>query len=285
MKKTIIIIGLCCLVVIIAVGIYMALPSKTIDFRGTVTKIETVDNNTVFGIAMHNVTYTVTANEKTKVAYCHEDDPAIELSDIKVGDTIEGNYRKFSKDKLAKNITVWLGYENKLTLNRVIELSAKGNELTWSDFAQYESIETGSGLYILVYDIDEIFQLIIGGSGRTEEPPMYIRLVLKEDWDSYADVRTDDIHTFIEANGKKLIAGNMKTYYEMSDGTWQYDGHIYKYRLEITGRQPYAVKDSTYVYLSNIAEISFQKAMMASGLSSNTEDYFDIEEAVLVEMK
>ena len=284
MKKTIIIIGLCCLAVIIAIGIYMALPPKTIDFRGTATKIETVDNNTVFEIAMHDVIYTVTANEKTKVAYCHEDDPAIELSDIKVGDTIEGRYRKFSKDKLAKYITVWMGYENKLTLNRVIELSAKGNELTWSDFAQYESIETGSGLYILVYDIDDTFQLIIGG-GNTEEAPMYIRLVLKEDWDIYADVRTDDVHNFIETNGKKLIAGNMKTYYKMSDGTWQYDGHIYKYRLEITGRQPYAVKDSTYVYLSNIAEISFQKAMMASGLSSNTEDYFDIEEAVLVEIE
>ena len=108
MKKVITIIGVCLLAALIAVGIYMALPSKTIDFRGTVTKIETVGDNTVFEIAMHDVIYTVTANEKTKVAYCHEDDPAIELSDIKVGDTIEGNYRKFSKDNLAKNITVWM---------------------------------------------------------------------------------------------------------------------------------------------------------------------------------
>ena len=48
---------------------------------------------------------------------------------------------------------------------------------------------------------------------------------------------------------------------------------------------PNAVKDSTYVFLSNIEEITFQKAMMASGLSSNMEDYFAIEEAVLVELK
>jgi hypothetical protein len=108
MKKAFTIIGLCCLAAIIAVGIYMALPSKTNDFRGTVTKIETIDNNTIFEITMHDVTYTVTANAKTKVAYCHDDDPAIKLSDIKVGDTIEGNYRKFSKDNLAKNITVWI---------------------------------------------------------------------------------------------------------------------------------------------------------------------------------
>ena len=81
------------------------------------------------------------------------------------------------------------------------------------------------------------------------------------------------------------IEGNLKTYSEMSDGTWQFDGNTYKYRLEISGRMPNAVKDSTYIYLSNIENISFQKAMMASGLSSNMEDYFAIEEAVLVELK
>ncbi len=80
------------------------------------------------------------------------------------------------------------------------------------------------------------------------------------------------------------VEGNLKTYYEMSDGTWQFEGHTYKYRLVISGRQPLAVKDTTYVYLSNIEDISFQKAMMASGLSSNTNDYFAREEAVLVEI-
>ena len=42
----------------------------------------------------------------------------------------------------------------------------------------------------------------------------------------------------------------------MSDGTWQLNGISYKYRLEIIGRMPNAVKDSTYVYLSNIENIS-----------------------------
>ena len=55
-------------------------------------------------------------------------------------------------------------------------------------------------------------------------------------------------------------------------------------RLEITGRLPGATADSTYVYLSNIDEIPFQKATMASGLSSNTNDYFSPDEAVLVEL-
>lgn len=74
-------------------------------------------------------------------------------------------------------------------------------------------------------------------------------------------------------------------YYEMSDGTWQTDDHTYKYRLEISGRMNNAAKDSTFVYLSNLYNITFEQAYMAAGLSSNMDDYFDPEEAVLVAMK
>lgn len=76
----------------------------------------------------------------------------------------------------------------------------------------------------------------------------------------------------------------MVRYYELYDGTWKTDDHEYKYRLEITGRMGGAAKDSTVVYLSNIEDISFERAYMAAGLSSNMDDYFDPEEAVLVAM-
>lgn len=92
--------------------------------------------------------------------------------------------------------------------------------------------------------------------------------------------KTPSEHAF--ENGELCI---LAEHYEMSDGTWETDKHTYKYRLEITGRQPNAVKDSTYVYLSNIETITFRQAMMASGLSSNTSDYFDPEVATLVAMK
>ena len=82
----------------------------------------------------------------------------------------------------------------------------------------------------------------------------------------------------------KTITDVMLPYNEMSDGTFECNGYSYQYRLEITGRMPNAICDSTYVYLSNIGEISFEKAYMAGGLSSNSEDYFDPEEAVLVDM-
>ena len=81
----------------------------------------------------------------------------------------------------------------------------------------------------------------------------------------------------------KTIETSRITYYELSDGTWECEGHIYKYRLEITGRMQSAAADSTFVYLSNIENISFDRAWRAAGLSSNSHDYFSVEEAILVD--
>ncbi len=84
---------------------------------------------------------------------------------------------------------------------------------------------------------------------------------------------------------KSTVEGNMKTYHEMNDGTWTCDGYAYKYRLEISGRMPNASADSTFTYLSNIKEISFEQAYKAAGISSDLNDYFSPDEAVLVDMK
>lgn len=120
------------------------------------------------------------------------------------------------------------------------------------------------------------------GSGLEEDIPQKVFDVLIDTGNySVSDIGGADGP---QNTSVKTVEGNMKTYYEMSDGTWQCNSHTYKHRLVITGRQPSSLKDTTYVYLSNIEEISFQKAMMASGLSSNTEDYFNIEDAVLVEL-
>ena len=75
---------------------------------------------------------------------------------------------------------------------------------------------------------------------------------------------------------------NMVKHYKMSDGTWKTDTHTYKYRLEITGRMNSAEKDSTFVFLSNIEDITFDQAWKASGFSSNMADYFKEEDAKFV---
>ena len=96
---------------------------------------------------------------------------------------------------------------------------------------------------------------------------------------SFTEEATDPQSEVVE-----VITGNMRTYYKLRNDTWRTDGRNYRYRLEITGRLHNAAADSTFVYLSNLETISFEQAWKASGLSSNTEDYFKPEEAVLVEL-
>lgn len=77
----------------------------------------------------------------------------------------------------------------------------------------------------------------------------------------------------------------LRNYYEMSDGTWRTDEHTYQYRLVITGRLNNAVRDVAYTILSNTEDISFEQAWKASGLSSDLDDYFKVEDAVIVAIK
>ncbi|MBQ3004686.1 MAG: hypothetical protein IJD88_02025 [Clostridia bacterium] len=108
MKKILTIIGCLLIAVIIVVGIIISIPPKTLDFRGTVTEIKTADSKTIFHIEQSSdISYIVVADNKTKVRHCHKDDPKIVLEDIQVGHTIEGDYRKFTKNNEAKFITVW----------------------------------------------------------------------------------------------------------------------------------------------------------------------------------
>ena len=84
---------------------------------------------------------------------------------------------------------------------------------------------------------------------------------------------------------RATYAGNINTYCEMKDGTGSCNDRSYEYRLERRGRLPNAECDSVFVYLSNLPDISFEQAAKASGLSSDTADYFAAEDAVLVELR
>jgi beta-lactamase regulating signal transducer with metallopeptidase domain len=80
--------------------------------------------------------------------------------------------------------------------------------------------------------------------------------------------------------GMQAYNGNLKTYYKNPDGTWRLDGRDYQYRLVITGRMPNAMKDSTFVYLSNLDNITFEQACKDADLNG---DYFSLDDAILVE--
>lgn len=84
----------------------------------------------------------------------------------------------------------------------------------------------------------------------------------------------------------------MHTYYKLSDGTWGVDiednktGTVetlfYQYRIVLHDTMPNAEVASNYIILSNRNDITFREAFMASGLSSNMDDYFTKDEAVFV---
>lgn len=95
----------------------------------------------------------------------------------------------------------------KLSLNDIIMLSQKGYDLTWSDFDQFKYIETGSGLYIRVYEINEMYELWIGGAGPDSDP-MYIYLALADDLDTRIDIRDGGVTEFIGADHSEVLLTN-----------------------------------------------------------------------------
>ena len=77
-------------------------------------------------------------------------------------------------------------------------LSQKGDALSWSDFERYQGWDVGSGLYIMRYEIDELFDVLVGGV--PDETPWYIYLRVNNEADDRIDIRTEDVSTFVEAH-------------------------------------------------------------------------------------
>ena len=98
-----------------------------------------------------------------------------------------------------------------LTLDDVIQLSQKGKALTWDDFYEFKFRETGSGLYIRLYEIDETFSVWIGG-GSPVTTPMYIYLSAN-DLDTRIDIRDGGVEEFI---GKHTVIEETDTTYSSS---------------------------------------------------------------------
>lgn len=103
-----------------------------------------------------------------------------------------------------------------LTMEKLKALvSAKGKELTWSDFEPFEGKDVGSGLFIMYYEIDENYAVTVGGVPT--EKPWYIRLICNK-YDSVfsiTDNGADGFEEFIEGFSPFDLLGD---YYEGQDG-------------------------------------------------------------------
>ena len=102
-----------------------------------------------------------------------------------------------------------------LQLSDVTALSGKGEALSWADFEQYDCIETGSGLYIRLYPIDEMFTLSIGGAGPESEP-MYIYLSAKDGTDENIDIRTGDVEEYIRQHQDNPVVTDCSYSWQLS---------------------------------------------------------------------
>lgn len=105
-----------------------------------------------------------------------------------------------------------------LTMEKLKALvSAKGKELTWSDFEQFEGEDIGSGLYIMEYPIDSAFKLVVGGVPT--EKPWYIRLIYNVDESvfSITDNGADGFEEFVEKAGSYLTLTQLEKISEKND--------------------------------------------------------------------
>ena len=109
MKKTIktvlVIIGICCVTAVLLVGVFLSIPPRTLDFRGTVTEIVAGDTYT-FHITYGNCSsYLVIADSETKIYSESNKKELLSPRDIQIGDTIEGDFYRNSEE--AKFIRIW----------------------------------------------------------------------------------------------------------------------------------------------------------------------------------
>lgn len=120
-----------------------------------------------------------------------------------VGDIVEITYDGFILESDPAQFSNVLSIRvisqaEKLTLDDVVTLSQKGDALTWSDFERYQGRDIGSGLYIIRYEIDEVFDVLVGGV--PDETPWYIYLRVNNEADDRIDIRTEDVSIFVEAH-------------------------------------------------------------------------------------
>lgn len=180
---------------------------------------------------------------------------------------------KHTKKKLAVKDQKLIDELSEKSIEKIIgvNLSSSIPDAALEGKADYY-IKDSIQLLIDYDDYDKYFEIVDVSFGEAPD-------VVK----TYDATPEDKISEYIK-NGELCYSS---THYELSDGTWKLKElpYTYKYRLELTGRLHNAVKDSTYIILSNRNDISFEQAWKASGLSSNTEDYFDVKDAIIVGQK
>lgn len=179
-------------------------------------------------------------------------------------------------------------YNNKTQLHKcTVIFECVSRDISAAEFEIY--LKDSDGLKMMYYDgkITFVEQSSISNVGGADNPNSIITEGYPKDiflstlnhfQVLYEETPAEQVEEKI-TNGELVIK---KMHYYNTKKEWCADGYTYKYRLEITGRLNNAVKDSTFIVLSNKEDITFEQTWKASGLSSLSTDYFKPEEAVIV---
>lgn len=162
-----------------------------------------------------------------------------------------------------------------LTLDDVKSLAQKGDELTWEDFEEFSYTETGSGLYIRLYKIDEMFSLWIGGT-NPDEDAWYFHLHASDARDEQIDIRTSDVEAFINEHKNNPV---------VQDVSWGYyscpvdnTGDNFDKMIEISGISPdsyvSSVQSLVTVKITSVKELKSFISKMESTMNFN-QSYSD----------
>ncbi|MBQ3087112.1 MAG: hypothetical protein IJC45_07245 [Clostridia bacterium] len=167
--------------------------------------------------------------------------------------------------------------ENKLTLTDVIERSEKGSALSWEDFEDFDYVETGSGLYIRMYEIDDLFSLSIGG-GSLQDEPMYIYLSANDGMRTVIDIRESDVRTYITEHVGNPPAENVQTNGIYACRVGYTDGAFAKF-MQFSGIPKYiAVSSIRYLPVYRVDTLNELRDFM-----NGMQDVFDFTRATETE--
>lgn len=170
-----------------------------------------------------------------------EEGKGLEPFDLRLWDRVEIDFDGYIRETYPAQITasrVTRLPKEKLTLDRVKELAQKGETLDWVDFAPYESIETGSGLYILYFGLEEDYFVLVGGVPG--EKAWYVKLNRKGEDRDGLDLRTDGARIDSFLAGESTVSAGAADY----PAAIQVEGKVY---LLAEQPSPMEVDDSAVI--------------------------------------
>ena len=128
--------------------------------------------------------------------------PDTHLANWKAADFCEDNKLDVFDLCLMKRALIEQHQQRQITVDDIVSLSKKGDDLTVADFAPFKGEDIGSGLCVMKYEVigkENQYYLLVGHDGKSDKP-IYADLVNVEKdgkWDEI-DIRSEEFQNVVE---------------------------------------------------------------------------------------